>query len=833
MPVVLESVAPGVLPKDKATALPALLLFASGAAALIYQVLWVRQLSLVVGVDVYAVTVAVSAFFGGLALGGWLLGRLAERSRRPLRLYAGIEAGIAALAVAATFALGSAAAPFVFLEARVGSLAWLLPMVLVALPAALMGGTLPVLVRVIAPLQEELGGAGGALYAANTAGAIAGVLLGPFFLIPVLGVSGSAFAAAALNLGVALAALVLDRLRDAPLRKEKANKGQNLPSALVVYAIAGGIALGYEVVWSQAIVPFMSTRSFAFAVMLATYLAGLALGAALGARFADRVREPWAVFGLLIAAAGAVALLEITLLGRWLVVAQTTAEAGVLALGGSALAGMSARFAVAAVWVVLVPTLLLGAAFPLALRLGVDARRAARDVGALVALNTLGGIAGTLLAGFVLLPMVGLVRTLALLALTAAALGAFAALQARGSRRLRTLVLATGAVSVLAAAITPADRLASLLPAARGGKLAFYDESPGGTVAVVETRAQPYAFRRLYIQGVSNSGDAMPSLRYMRLQSLLPLAIHRGEPRSALVIGYGTGITAGALLAWPGLERRVVAELLPAVVRASSNFRGNFGAGSDPRIEIRLRDGRRELLRSAERYDLITLEPPPPSAAGVVNLYSTEFYRLAARRLQPDGLLAQWLPLPTQNHEDTRSLVRSFLDVFPYATLWSSELHETLLIGSFEPIVLDWPRIAVRAGQPSVADALREVGIGSPAALLATWVTDRAGLERFAGTARAVTDDRPSIEYGAWVRPQEIVRVLPALREVATEPPITGADDAVRTNVRSERMSLWQFYQAGLHAYAGDRAGWEREMQAVAAKVGANPYYRWFGGGQQ
>jgi predicted membrane-bound spermidine synthase len=826
----LASAAPDVLTKGKATALPALLLFASGAAALVYQVLWVRQLSLVVGVDVYAVTVAVSAFFGGLALGGWLLGRLAERSGRPLRLYAGIEAGIAVLAAAVTYALGSAAAPFVFLEARVGALAWLLPMVLVALPAALMGGTLPVLMRVVAPSQDELGGSGGALYAANTAGAIAGALLGPFFLIPLLGVSGSAFAAAALNLGVALGALALDR-RNAPLRKEKVkSKGQNLPSALAVYAIAGGIALGYEVVWSQAIVPFMSTRSFAFAVMLATYLAGLALGAALCARFADRVREPWVVFGLLIAAAGAVALLEMTLLGRWLVVAQTTAEAGVLALGGNALAGMSARFAVAAAWVVLVPTLLLGAAFPLAVRLGVDARRAGRDVGALVALNTLGGIVGTLLAGFVLLPMVGLVRTLAALALTAAALGAFAALQARGSRRLRTLVLAIGAVSVFAAAMTPADRLASLLPAARGGKLAFYDESAGGTVAVVQAARGGTEFRRLYIQGVSNSGDAMPSLRYMRLQALLPMVIHRAEPRSVLVIGFGTGITAGALLAYQGLERRVVAELLPAVVRAAPLFAGNFGAGSDPRIEIRLRDGRRELLRSAERYDLITLEPPPPSAAGVVNLYSTEFYRLAARSLEPDGLLAQWLPLPTQNHEDTRSLVRSFLDVFPYATLWSSELHEMLLIGSFEPIVLDWPRIALRASQPSVADALREVGIGSPAALLATWVTDRAGLERFAGTARAVTDDRPSIEYGAWVRPQEIVRVLPALREVATEPPIIGADDAVRANVRSERMSLWQFYHAGLRAYAGDRAGWERQMQAVAGKVGANPYYRWFGG---
>jgi spermidine synthase len=176
--------------------------------------------------------------------------------------------------------------------------------------------------------------------------------------------------------------------------------------------------------------------------------------------------------------------------------------------------------------------------------------------------------------------------------------------------------------------------LASLLPGARGGTLVFYEESLGGTVAVVEQQAGQTRFRRLYIQGVSNSGDAMPSLRYMRLQALLPLIIHGGEPRSALVIGLGTGITAGALLRFPGLEQRVCAELLPAVVCAAPLFQGNCGAASDPRIETHARDGRRELLQNPERYDLITLEPPPPSAAGVVNLYSSDFYVLAGARLQ-------------------------------------------------------------------------------------------------------------------------------------------------------------------------------------------------------
>src|SRR4029453_697693 len=204
----------------------------------------------------------------------------------------------------------------------------------------------------------------------------------------------------------------------------------------------------------------------------------------------------------------------------------------------------------------------------------------------------------------------------------------------------RWMTLAIGIAAMLSAILIPPDRLARLLTAARGGTLAFYEESPGGTVAVVQQQAGRNHFKRLYIQGVSNSGDGMPSQRYMRLQALLPLVIHRGEPRSALVIGLGTGITAGALLACDSLDRRVVAELLPAVVRAASSFKGNYGVTTDPRVTLRLADGPPELLRGAFRYDLITLEPPPPPAAGVLNLYPRDFYALARRRLTPDGLLA-------------------------------------------------------------------------------------------------------------------------------------------------------------------------------------------------
>ena len=658
-------------------------------------------------------------------------------------------------------------------------------------------------------------------------------MLAAFVLIASLGVRGSALFAAMLNLLAAAGALWLQRQQPVALATPVKHANARAPdrTALWLYAIAGGVALGYEVVWSQSIVQFMSTRTYAFAVVLATYLTGLFIGSAVLARRVERIRDPWGAFGLLIAGAGLIALLEIAILGRWLVLAQSHAENWLLSLGVSELAGMSARFAVAALSIVFVPTLLLGAAFPLALRLSVGSERVGRDVGAVVAFNTLGGIIGVMLCGFVLIPLLGLVRTLGLLALVAATIGYLAVRKGHGvAKGRRQAVVALGLVCVAVAVLTPADKLASLLPGARNGTLAFYEEGRGGTVAVVTQGRGENTFHRLYIQGVSNTGDAMPSLRYMRIQALLPLLIHNGEPRSTLVIGFGTGITAGAMLRYPGLEHRVVAELLPSVVKAAPLFKGNFNAANDPGVDIRLRDGRQELLRSAQIYDVITLEPPPPSAAGVVNLYSRDFYELAASRLQDRGIVAQWLPLPTQNIDDSRSLVRSFLDVFPHASLWTSEFHEMLLVGSMKPMQLDAEKITARFQQESVRNALQDVGIGSAAALLATWVTDRAGLERFAADAPAVTDDQPRIEYAPWVRSKEITRVLPALLDLYQPPTLVNADGGFSERMETHRQRLMQFYRASLHAYDGDRDAWGRDIREVMQGDRANPYFRWFVG---
>lgn len=888
--------------------MPALLLVASGAASLIYQVLWIKQLSLVVGIEVQAITVGVSAFFLGLAFGSAAFGRLIERIGRPWFLYAALETGTAVLGVAATYGLPHAAPWFATIQDHAGPLAWALPITLVGLPAFLMGGTLPTLLFVDRTDARSPGRAGGALYAANTTGAIIGTLLAGFVLIPHLGLSQTAWFAGALNLGAALVAYLIDRLQRSPtddgesvershvmLRSARATRAFATDAtkaikvtkafeatesteatdkakrsvqtsrrlAVSLYAVAGGVAMGYEVVWSQAMAPLISTRTFAFSVVLATYLAGIALGSALMQRRVERVRDPWGAFGLLIALAGAISVLELAFLGPMQLQMQDAVRNWVVRATDSMQFAMCSSFAVAALWVVFVPTVLLGAAMPLAMHLGTDREHAQRDIGVIVAANTAGGVVGMGLTGFALIPLIGVVRALAALGIIAVAMGGVAvwrgrrggsvnaarvsdavqggkdAQQRRGSGVDHTMdgvaagrlfhwgVAAAIVATLIPAIATPPDQLARLLLTVHRGELISYEESAGGAVAVVEQKAGSHRFRRLYIQGVSNSGDAMTSLRYMRLQTLLPLIIHRGDAKSALVIGAGTGITAGAMLTWPGLEHRVVAELLPAVVRSVPRFSGNFDVSRNPSVDIRIRDGRRELLSHPQTYDLITLEPPPPSAAGVVNLYSTDFYRIAGQRLNRNGMVAQWLPLSTQNENDTRSLIRSFTDVFPYASLWTTELHEALLIGSMEPMELDWPSIAAKFGQPTVAAALREVGIASPQALLATWISDQSGLQYYAADAAPVTDDMPRIEYAPWVRRDAFVTTLPHLLALRSSPQILNASQAARQEIEDQTAILRTFYRAAFDAYRDDRDAWAADMRDVMRADGSNAYYRW------
>jgi len=524
-----------------------LLLFLSGSTALAFQTLWVKQLTLVVGVEVFAVSLGVAAFFAGLATGAAVIGVRIDGAVRPLRWYAGLEAAVALLGLGTTLLLPLAPGPFVRLGATVGPLAWVLPGLMVAIPAFCMGGTLPAAMRALAPADSSLGREAGSLYAWNTAGAVAGALITPFLLVPWLGVRGAGLTAALACLATAGLAAWVDghstvtqpRARAKALPADDVAPRRAIALGLVLYACAGGIAMGYEVLWSQIVAPFTSTRGAAFAVVLAVYLFGLAAGSAAWSRYADRVTDRWAAFGLLISAAGLLAVLTYASLGTWLPEAQAAVGQAVARLTDSHALGMYSRFLVAAFLIVLPATLLLGAAFPAAVRLTGEVERAGTSVGRVAAWNMAGSIAGTLSVGFVVVPALGLALTLFLLGSLAAVIGSIATLASprRAPAKVATSIVLLLVVLVASFAL-PRDKLGTLLADLRGGRLDFYAEGAGGAVAVLEQSTPAGSFRRLYIAGVSNSGDSLASLRYMRLQALLPLLVHGGEPRSAMVIAH-------------------------------------------------------------------------------------------------------------------------------------------------------------------------------------------------------------------------------------------------------------------------------------------------------
>jgi len=257
-------------------------------------------------------------------------------------------------------------------------------------------------------------------------------------------------------------------------------------------------------------------------------------------------------------------------------------------------------------------------------------------------------------------------------------------------------------------------------------------------------------------------------------------------------------------------------------------FNGNLDSAADSRLALHIGDGRHYLLATKQRFDLITLEPPPPSARGVVNLYSTDFYELARKRLAPDGILAQWWPIATQNVEDSQAMMQSILDVFPYVTVWTTDIYEMMVLGSMQPMEMDAEQIKARFAFPGVRKALAEVGIANPSELLATYVMGRDGLENFAGAAESVTDNRPRIEYAPWVRPDEIRRILPRLLNLAGAIPLQNATQGFRDAILAEQQELFDFYRLTLAAAAGDRELWNKLISRVITRDPDNPYYRWF-----
>ncbi len=746
-----------VLSFSSRAALAALFLV-SGFAALVYEVLWLKELSLLFGNTAQAASATLSAFFLGMAGGGWLWGKRAPTLRSPLRTYALLEAGVAATALPCLGLLFLYEVAYEPLYAALGSntalltaAKFLLACAVLFPPAFLMGGTFPVMGQFLVRRPGDLGRVGSFLYSINTLGAAAGVLAAGFVLPQLLGYNASYFVAVGLNLLVAAACWrlsgrleanagispQLDKSRSRKLRRTAVAPAVPAPAALAF--LSGALTLGLEVLWTRMFSQVLQNSVYTFSAILVVFLFSLSVGALLANRLCRWSASPAAVLPALLTAAGvAVALspfwfMEVTHGMRYL--------GDDLDWGGYVVAIFARTFQTLAL-----PAILIGAVFPYLLRTVEGSGAPGELLGRMTAWNTLGSVTGAAMAGFVILPTAGMWGGLRLAAL---------------AYLLTALALVTGASrSALARRAVPALAILLLLTIFDPTRLPLLRSNPSrerildirqgghGVVAVVETTSRS---RRIKVNNFYRLGGTSAQ-QHEQNQSLIPLMPHP-DPHSLFYLGMGTGITAGASLSVPGVERVVVCELIPEVVEVGARYFNSFANGlfTDSRAQVLAADGRNHLRGSRERYDAILADLFIPWKQGAGGLYSLEHFRTVRSRLKPGGIFVQWIPLYQVGREELEIVARTMLAAFPEVVLWRGDFYPEkpilALVGAEDPLVLD-PAVIVERGRAMARnDSLPAEAI--EAVTLPFYAGNLGRSRSVLNDGPLNTDDRPVIEHGS------------------------------------------------------------------------------------
>lgn len=745
--------------------------FLSGAAALVLEVSWVRLLGQVLGHTTAAVSAVLTAFFLGLGVGSFLFARIAPRLRSPLLVFALLEAGVAAMALSVPFFAG--ALEEILFEGgwAEGGETWslaarfLVAVALLFLPTLFMGGTLPVLSQALVRHRSELGDVSGLLYAANTAGALTGALATGLYLIEVQGIRGAGVVAGLLNGGAAtLAVLALRGSRGGPppLFAPTVAPPPRAPGrgwVLFVIGCSGFFALGYEVLWTRILSLFLLNTTWTFVLVLAAILLGAAVGSLLVSRFVDVVKRP--AFGLALTQI-LVGLSAVGSLFLFLALAEREGVAlegpvgRLLAkwIGEGTATSILVGEALAILAFFLIPMMVLGMAFPLAVRLhaaysGVEEDEGAGfTVGSVLWANTLLGLFGPPVVVFFLLPAFGAARSLLVLGGLQTALGLLVLYRNAELGRWLRLVMTLGVVGCAAPLFVRAP--AELRVVGKGEELVAWKEGTTATVAVVKDSSGRL---RLKLNNTYSLGGGEGRLIEAR-QGHIPALLFPGTIREALVIGLGTGNTARALSRHP-LTRMTVVEIVPGVIEMAPLFAppGETPLTQD-KVQIVHGDGRDILLRSGITYDLVLGDLFFPWQAGAAELYSLEHFQRVRARLSPRGIFCQWLPLHQLSPEGVGVVVRTFLEVFPDAGLWLDYLNArdpvACLVGGREPLLVDAREVERKLSLPRVQPHLRDTGFFEPDDLLSLWVCGKEGLKKqfeSRGGGEITTDDRPVLEF--------------------------------------------------------------------------------------
>lgn len=770
--------------------LVALCFFLSGAAALVLQVLWTRMLGHVFGATALAVSTTLTAFMMGLAIGAYLGGKWAPKLRRPLLVFAVLETsvGLYGLLVPGLLDLMPAVQRFIGIELGIGFIGYsLLRFVIVTailiLPTTAMGATLPVLAEGVVKRGPEIASRVGRLYAANTFGAVLGALFAGFVLIPDFGIAFTVRLAAGIDLFVAGLVLVLYRVgggarlllferqqRSADeilLELEPVVPEDVTPAAaqvsLVAFLVSGAAAMMLEVLWTRAVGVVIGASTYAFTLILGTFLIGLASGAYGMSKRIDRLRRPVLVLAYVQFAVGAFAALGSVLvdqLPHWLHAAAIARDAsfGSIYVRSFLIAGA----------VMLPATLALGAVMPLVVR--ILSPEGKEHAGPIVAraytVNTIGAIVGSFLAGFVILPLIGVERGLKLAALLSISVSIMLAVVRRDKPR--GLLVAAGLAAVIVFSL-PSWNVGTWTAGMfryylarnvykRGfefsGKVAYHRDGLASTVTV-ETDDEEKGYS-LKVNGKVDASDAgdMPT---QVLSGLLPILVSP-EAKDVLVIGYGSGVTSGAVLRSDAVERVVLVELEEAVYEAANRFFAhvNRRPPEDPRFRAVIDDGRNYLLAREERFDVIISEPSNPWMTGAASLFTEDFFRIIKKRLNPGGVYLQWLQLYELSPRSIRTMYRTVTSVFPHVIVFapSPRSNDTLVLAAEAPIQLRRDVLERLFEDPKLRTELERADVQLPEDLFGLFIAGEDEAHRLAGEGPLNTDDNAFIEFAA---PRELL----------------------------------------------------------------------------
>ena len=764
------------------------LFFVSGITALIYEIVWTRMLTLVFGHTVFSVSVVLAAFMAGLGFGSYLFGvaidsmsdasadsggdylqtgeNQPDSTSVPLLVYGWIEIGIFVLCCLLSLLFANFSAFYSWIHVWLpdslliqNTVKAIMAFALIFVPTTLMGATLPIISKYYVTDNTRLGRQIGILYGVNTLGAAVGCLLTGFVFISALGVLQTALMAAMLNLFVGVSALRIymdssdeNKVR-VPLPK------LSLPTFsfdsdqkiwMGVSLICGFTALAYEVVWTRLLVFSISSTVYSFSMMLTVFLLGIVLGSVLVIPVISRVANLRTALICLQVGTGLFVIGSLYNMNDLLSAPWNSYK---LTEPASALA----RYFKDSSSLMIVPTLFLGMSFPLLIKIVSGGyKNIGRATGQIYGSNTLGAILGSLFMGFLILPQWGSQKSLMFVATLNLLLGVLLFLNGSYfSKAVRRGMAAVFASVILFINISVPDNLLDrfFMRDSVGNrnikKLMFFEEGLTDTVAVFKDNygmLDPEA-KRLITNGISMSASNVIASRYMKLFAHVPILL-LDSPDDVLVVCFGTGQTTGAAGIHPRVRTVDSLELSPSVIRAGNVFAiENHDALNNPKVNIVLQDGRNHLLTTGKKYDVITSEPPPPRTAFTVNLYTKEYYELTKKQLKPGGIVAQWIPLHSQGEKEVAMHFKTFHSVFPHVIAWMSVANEILIIGSDQPIELDFEKLKQRLQEPGVREAMAEIEIENVYSFLSNiWFLE----DQISAVAEGydnITDNRPVIEF--------------------------------------------------------------------------------------